>query len=99
MQKTARTATADIGGGDNAMAVASALLRGFIERVERLEEEKRTLAEDVKEVFEEAKGKGLDVKTMRVLVRWRRKDKAKREAEAALLELYAGALGEQGVFG
>ena len=92
-------ATPDIGGGDNAMAIAAGQLRAFIERVERLEEEKKTISEDIKEIYLEANGAGFDTKTIRVLVRWRRKDKAKRQAESQLLELYAGALGEEGVFG
>jgi len=89
----------EIGGGANEMAVASAKLRKFVERVENVEAEMKSLSDDRKEIYEEAKGTGLDVKTIRTLVRWRRKDKAKREAEAALLELYSGALGETGVFG
>ncbi len=89
----------DVGGGGNEQAVATAKLRSFVERVERLEEDKKAVSDDIKEVYEEAKGTGLDVKTIRTLVRWRKKDKAKREAEAALLELYSGALGEVGVFG
>ena len=89
----------EVSGGANESAVASAKLRKFIERVERVEEDRKALSDDIKEIYEEAKGTGLDVKTMRTLVRWRKKDKAKREAEAALLELYSGALGEVGVFG
>jgi uncharacterized protein (UPF0335 family) len=89
----------DLDGGDNEVAVATAQLRSFITRVEKLEEEMKTLSDDRKEVYEEAKSLGLDTPTIRTLVRWRKKDKAKREAQAALLELYSGALGEIGVFG
>lgn len=89
----------DMGGGSNEMAIAAAKLRAFIERVEHVEEEMKTLGEDRKEIYEEAKGIGLDTATIRILVRWRKKDKARRQAQAALLELYSGALGEQGVFG
>jgi len=89
----------EVGGGSNEMAVASAKLRKFIERVERVEEDMKSLSDDRKEIYAEAKSTGLDVPTIRTLVRWRKKDKAKREAQAALLELYSGALGELGVFG
>jgi uncharacterized protein (UPF0335 family) len=70
-----------------------------IERIEHIEEEKKSLSEDIKEIYVEAKGTGLDVTTIRTLVRWRKKDKAQREAQAALLELYSNAIGEVGVFG
>jgi uncharacterized protein (UPF0335 family) len=89
----------DLDGGTNAQAVASARLRSVIERIEHIEEEKKSLSEDIKEIYVEAKGTGLDVTTIRTLVRWRKKDKAQREAQAALLELYSNAIGEVGVFG
>ena len=78
---------------------AAGQLRALIERIERLEEEKKTIAEDVKEVYAEAKGNGFDTKAIRTIIRWRKKDQAKREEEATVLELYAGALGMTGVFG
>ena len=73
--------------------VASAELRQFIERIERLEEEKATLQDDIKDVFAEAKGRGFDIKAMRAIIRLRKKDKAEREEEEAMIDLYKAALG------
>ncbi len=77
-----------------ATTVAAERLRSFLERVERLEEEKAAIAGDIKEVFAEAKGEGYDTKTLRKVIRLRKMDKAKREEEEALLDLYLSALGE-----
>ena len=68
-------------------------MRAFIERIERLEEEKQTIADDIKEVFAEAKGTGFDVKAMRTIIRIRKKDRAEREEEEAMIDLYMSALG------
>ena len=68
-------------------------LRAFIERIERLEEEKRTLAEDIKEVYAEAKGNGFDAKIMRKIVSIRKQDRDKRREEETILDLYLAALG------
>jgi uncharacterized protein (UPF0335 family) len=73
--------------------VAAAQLRSLIERVERLEGEKKDLAQDIKEVYVEAKGVGYDTKIMRKIVRLRAQDKAKRDEERAMTELYLEALG------
>jgi len=73
--------------------VAAAELRQFIERIERLEEEKSALQDDVKEVFAEAKGRGYDVKAMRAILRLRKKDPNERQEEEAILETYMNALG------
>ena len=73
--------------------VAAERLKSFIERIERLEEEKRALAEDIKEVYSEAKGVGFDVKTMRQLIRIRRLDEDDRDEQEALLDTYKRALG------
>jgi len=73
--------------------IAAERLKSFIERIERLEEEKRALAEDIKEVYSEAKGVGFDVKTMRQLVRIRRLDEDDRDEQEALLDTYKRALG------
>lgn len=67
-------------------------LRSFIERVERLEEEKKVLAEDIKEVYAEAKGTGYDPKIMKKVVAIRRMDRAKRIEEEELLDLYLSAI-------
>lgn len=73
--------------------IAGKRLKSFIERVERLEEEKAALAEDIKEVYAEAKAVGFDTKTMRKLVRLRKMDVEKRREEDELLELYKAAIG------
>ena len=68
-------------------------LRAFIERIERLEEEKRTIADDIKDVYGEAKATGYDTKAMRKIVSLRRQDKDKRREEEEILDLYLSALG------
>jgi uncharacterized protein (UPF0335 family) len=73
--------------------VAAGELRQLIERIERLEEEKAALADDVKEVMAEAKGRGFDTKAIRTLIRLRKKDQAERQEEEAILDLYKAALG------
>ncbi len=78
---------------ESAQTIASGQLRSFIERIERLEEEKKTIADDIKEVFAEAKGTGFDTKAMRTLIRLRKKDQAERQEEEAILDLYMAALG------
>ncbi len=79
------------GGG-----IAAQRLRSFIERIERLEEEKAALAADIREVYAEAKGDGFDVKTMRQIVRLRKLDSTDRAEQEALLDLYKAALGLAG---
>jgi uncharacterized protein (UPF0335 family) len=69
-------------------------LRAFLERIERLEEEKRAIADDIKEVYAEAKGTGYDVKIMRKIVSIRRMDADKRREEEEILDIYLAALGE-----
>lgn len=73
---------------------AQGRLRSIIERLERLEEDKQAVMADQKEVFAEAKGEGYDVKTLRKVIRIRKQDKAKRQEEEAILDLYLSALGE-----
>jgi len=73
--------------------VNSSHLRSFIERIERLEEEKRVIADDIKEVYAEAKGNGFDAKIMRKIVSLRRQDRDKRKEEETILDLYLNALG------
>ena len=79
--------TQDVGG------VAGKRLLSFIERIERLEEEKQALAEDIKEVYGEAKGVGFDVKAMRKLIKLKNMDAEKRQEEEAVLDLYKAAIG------
>ena len=78
---------ADTGG------VAGERLKSFIERIERLEEEKAALAEDIREVYSEAKGSGFDVKIMRQIVRLRKLDTSDRQEQEAILDTYLAALG------
>jgi uncharacterized protein (UPF0335 family) len=75
-------------------SAAQGRLRTIIERLERLEEDKQAVMADMKEVFAEAKGEGYDVKTLRKVIRIRKQDKAKRQEEEAILDLYLSALGE-----
>jgi uncharacterized protein (UPF0335 family) len=77
----------DVGG------VAGAQLKSFIERIERLEDEKRALGEDIKEVYAEAKGTGFEPKIMRQLIRIRKMDKDEHDEQESLLDLYKRALG------
>jgi uncharacterized protein (UPF0335 family) len=78
---------------ETAQTVAAGQLRAFIERVERLEEEKKTIADDIKEVYAEMKGTGFDTKAVRAIIRLRKKDQAERQEEEAILDLYKAALG------
>ena len=75
-------------------ATAQGQLKSIIERIERLEVEKGEIAEQIKEVKAEAKGNGFDVKIIRKVVRIRKQDRAKRQEEEAILDLYLSALGE-----
>ena len=72
--------------------IAADRLKSFIERMERLEEEKAALAADIREVYSEAKGTGFDTKIMRQIIRIRRMDKADRQEQEELLILYKRAL-------
>lgn len=72
---------------------ATGHLRAFIERVEKLEEEKKAIADDIKEVYGEAKGTGFDVKIMRKIVAIRKLDREKWEAEEQVRDLYLASLG------
>jgi uncharacterized protein (UPF0335 family) len=77
----------DVGG------VAGEQLRSFIERIERLEEEKRALSADIKEVYAEAKGGGFDIAIMRQIIRIRRMDQDDVDEQETLLDIYKRALG------
>jgi uncharacterized protein (UPF0335 family) len=80
-------------GGNSAGA-----LRAFIERVERLEEDKAEISDDIKAVYTEVKGAGLDAKAMRRIVALRKMDASKRQQQAELIALYAEAIGLDGAF-
>ena len=83
----------DIASVDVLNGAAQTRLRTIIERVERLEEDKAAVMNDMKEVFAEAKGEGFDVKILRKIVRLRKQDRAKRLEEEALIDLYLSAIG------
>lgn len=78
---------------DEGQTVAAGQLRAFIERIERLEEEKQTIADDIKDVFAEMKGTGFDTKTVRQIIRLRKQGQAERQEAEAILDLYKAALG------
>jgi uncharacterized protein (UPF0335 family) len=78
---------------DSKTAFAKGQLRSLVERIERLEEEKKTIAGDIKEVYGEAKSQGFDTKILRKVVALRKRDRHEREEEEAMLDLYLGALG------
>lgn len=73
--------------------VSAAQLRLFIERIETLEEEKKGIADDIKDVYAEAKATGFDIKTMKALVRLRKMETQARQEAEALLETYMVAIG------
>lgn len=78
---------------DQNTVVATGQLRSFIERIERLEEEKKTISDDIKEVYAELKGSGFDSKAVREVIRLRKKEDHERQEEEAMIELYKNALG------
>jgi uncharacterized protein (UPF0335 family) len=78
---------------DTLGATAQGKLKSLVERIERLEEDKAAVANDLKEVYAEAKGEGFDTKIIRKVVRLRKADAAKRTEEEALIELYITAIG------
>lgn len=87
---------AEIGhnSGDTLNRTAQSQLKELVSRIERLDQEKAEIAEQIKEVFAEAKGNGFDVKSIRKVVKLRKQDRAKRQEEEAILDLYLSALGE-----
>lgn len=89
-------ATTTDGKGNNSgstAGVAGDHLKAFIERIERLEEEKAAIASDIKEVYAEAKGTGFDTKIMRMLVRLRKMEPNDRQEQEELLDIYKRAIG------
>ena len=80
---------ADVGG------ISGERLRSFVERIERLEEEKASLASDIREIFAEAKGTGFDTKILRQVLKLRKLDREDRQEQETLLDLYLQALGMQ----
>lgn len=84
----------DIGHNSTVNNIAAQRLLSIIERVERLEEERKALQADIKDIYTEAKSAGYDVPTIRLLIKRRAEDAAKREEREALLETYLAALGQ-----
>jgi len=78
---------------ETSQTVAAGQLRSLIERIERLEEEKTTIADDIRDIYLEAKGNGFDTKAIRIIVALRKRDQAEREEEETILDLYKAALG------
>jgi uncharacterized protein (UPF0335 family) len=87
------TATSSIVKEAPATRFAKDQLRAIIERIERLEEEKKTLSDDIRDVYAEAKGNGFDVKALRAVVRMRKQDANERAEQETILETYMQALG------
>jgi len=78
---------------DQTQAVAVGQLRSFIERIERLEEEKKTLSDDIRDVYAELKSNGFDAKAVRTIIRLRKKEDHERHEEEAMIQLYKDTLG------
>jgi uncharacterized protein (UPF0335 family) len=74
-------------------SVSKDQLRSIIERIEQREEEKKVVADDIKDIYSEAKGNGYDVKALRTIVRMRKQDAGERAEQDAILETYMNALG------
>jgi uncharacterized protein (UPF0335 family) len=81
---------------DTKTSFAKGQLKSLVERIEKLEEEKKAIAGDIKEIYAEAKGNGFDTKAIRKLISLRKKDFDERKEEEAILELYMQALGMAG---
>src|SRR6516165_1838479 len=92
----AATATAAAKDEQPAHRFAKDQLKAFVERIERLEEEKKAIADDVRDVYAEAKANGYDVKALRKVVRMRKQDVNERKEQEAILETYLHALGMLG---
>jgi uncharacterized protein (UPF0335 family) len=78
---------------DAKTSFAQGQLRALVERIERLEEEKKTISADIKEVYAEAKANGFDTKILRKVITLRKKDRNEREEEQSMIDLYLEALG------
>ena len=95
MVTAATAATAANGSRDEEATVSFGRdqLKAFIERIERLEEEKKAISDDIRDVYAEAKGNGFDVKALRTIVRLRKQDANERAEQETILETYMQALG------
>jgi uncharacterized protein (UPF0335 family) len=86
------------GVGHNSEGIAADELKQFVDRIERLEEEKAGIAGDIKEVYAELRGRGFNAKAVRAILRMRKQDHAEMQEFQAIVELYAQALGMGNVF-
>ena len=77
----------------NTETVAADQLKAFVERIERLEEEKKTISDDIRDVYAESKGSGFDVKALRAVIRLRKQEPTERNEQQLILETYMNALG------
>ncbi|MGA3311198.1 MAG: DUF2312 domain-containing protein [Xanthobacteraceae bacterium] len=93
MANAANAAAAAVKDDQPAHRFAKDHLKAFVERVERLEEEKKTIADDIRDVYAEAKANGFDIKALRTVVRMRKQDVNERKEQEAILETYLHALG------
>lgn len=78
---------------DAAHSFAKGQLKAIVERIERLEEEKKTISDDIKDVFAEAKGNGFDIPALKTILKMRKQDASKREEHETIVELYQQSLG------
>jgi uncharacterized protein (UPF0335 family) len=86
--------TSAVAGVQSLTSTAQEKLRQLVARIEKLEEEKKSIADDVKETYGEAKALGYDTKVLRQVVRWRKQDRQEREEQEQVRDLYLHALGE-----
>jgi uncharacterized protein (UPF0335 family) len=93
MARQRKDESPDVDGGGNAAPVAGAQLRAFFERIERMEEEKKAIQDDIKEIFAEAKGNGFNPKIMRIILRRRAMGRAELAEQDAIVHLYSTASG------
>ena len=93
MTDSSVAARADAAPANDVGGIADDRIRSFVELLERLEEEKKGISDDIKDVYLEAKGTGFDVKIIRTIIRLRKKAKEERQEEEELIELYKMALG------
>ncbi|MEZ5785045.1 MAG: DUF2312 domain-containing protein [Xanthobacteraceae bacterium] len=93
MPATAAALKPDTTSDRESVALAKDQLKAVVERIERLEEEKKAIADDIRDVYAEAKGNGYDVKALRTVIRLRKQDQTERREQEAVLETYMHALG------
>lgn len=92
LQTASNTGTSP-GSSEASHSFAKGQLKAIVERIERLEEEKKTISDDIKDVYGEAKGNGFDVKVLRTIIRMRKQDADSRQEQETILETYMQALG------